>query len=288
MKFCADRVHGDLLVREGHLSNRYLLVFDERESTGTLRKGQATSTGTCIICITFQVRHPPPDRCRTHPRPPHSPHRGRGRVSMGPKAEACANIHPTAGVGGSVARRSSDSKRWPARIFHPPPRTPPVTKWRNDAVPRMRSAADAPESYAPATFSRPVDAPDRGGGGRRPGAPGAGAQHRRGRSLHRGRAARRGGEDGSRGARPGRDMALWEDRSGRHTGCARRFPHDSAVATPMRRGAGRNDPPRAPESESDGAHRAPRRARGRWRSSGAPARTDPDDHPAKDSTGHAR
>ena len=34
----------------------------------------------------------------------------------------------------------------------------------------------------PAPSSRPVDAPDRGGGGRRPGAPGAGAQHRRGRA----------------------------------------------------------------------------------------------------------
>ena len=61
----------------------------------------------------------------------------------------------------------------------------------------------------------------------------------------------------------GREMALWEDRSGRHPGCARRFPHDSAVSAPMRWGAGRNDPPRAPESESDGGRRAPRRARGR-------------------------
>ena len=237
-----------------------------RESTGAFHKGQAVPTGACMPCIIFcsssaagPLPHPPPAR----------------------------PIHPAAGAGGSVAGQSGDSKRWPARIFHPPPRTPPVTKWRNDAVLRMRSAADAPESYAPAAFSRPVDAPDRGGGGRRPGAPGAGTQHRRGRSLHRGRAARRGGED-SRGARPGRDMALREDRSGRHPRCARRFPHDSAVATPMWRGAGRNDPPRAPESESDGVRRAPRRARGRWRSSGAPARTDPDDHPAKDSTGHAR
>ena len=208
------------------------------------------------------------------PRLPHSPrpsHRERGWSSDG---------------------RSGTSKRWLTRIFHPPPRTSPVTKWRNDAVPRMRSAADAPESYAPATFSRPVFPPRRRPGPRRRRGPsaersGCGAQHRRGRSLHRGRAARRGGE-GSRGARPGRDMALWEDRSGRHPGCAQRFPHDSAVATPMWRGAGRNDPPRAPESESDGVRRAPRRARGRWRSSGAPARTDPDDHPAKDSTGHAR
>ena len=182
-------------------------------------------------------------------------------------------IHPAAGAGGSVAGQSGDSKRWPARIFHPPPRTPPVTKWRNDAVPRMRSAADAPESYAPATFSRPVFPPRRHPGPRRRRPPvgrsGCGAQHRRGRSLHRGRAARRGGE-GSRGARPGRDMALWEDRSGRHPGCAQRFPHDSAVATPMWRGAGRNDPPRAPESESDGVRRAPPDALGVG--GGAPAR----------------
>ena len=115
------------------------------------------------VCLTSHfVRRPLPDRCRTRPARP---------------------IHPTAGAGGSVAGRSGDSKRWPARIFHPPPRTPPITKWRNDAVLRMRSAADAPESHAPATFSRPVDALDRGGGGRRPGAPGAGAQHRRGRRL---------------------------------------------------------------------------------------------------------
>ena len=170
---------------------------------------------------------------------------------------------PTASAGGSAAGRSGGSKRWLAHIFHPSPSTPPVPKWRNDAIPRERRSRRAPESYAPATFSRPVDAPDRGGGGRRPGAPGAGAQHRRGRNLHRGRAARRGGEDGSRGARPGRDMALWEDRSGQHTGCARRFPHDSAVAAPMRRCAGRNDPPRAPESGFDGGRRAPQRARER-------------------------
>lgn len=87
------------------------------------------------VCLTSHfVRRPLPDRCRTRPARP---------------------IHPTAGAGGSVAGRSGDSKRWPARIFHPPPRTPPITKWRNDAVLRMRSAADAPESYAPATFSPP-------------------------------------------------------------------------------------------------------------------------------------
>ena len=81
---------------------------------------------------------------------------------------------PTASVGGSAAGRSGGSKRWLAHIFHPSPSTPPVPKWRNDAIPRERRSRRAPESYAPATFSRPVDAPDRGGGGgRRPSAPGA-------------------------------------------------------------------------------------------------------------------
>ena len=103
------------------------------------------------VCLTSHfVRRPLPDRCRTRPARP---------------------IHPTAGAGGSVAGRSGDSKRWPAHIFHPPPRTSPITKWRNDAVPRMRSAADAPESYAPATFSRPVFPPRRRPGPRRRGPP---------------------------------------------------------------------------------------------------------------------
>ena len=41
-------------------------------------------------------------------------------------------------------------------------------------------------------------------------------------------------------------LAPWEDRSGGHLGCARRFPHDSAVVAPTCWGAGANDPPRAP------------------------------------------
>ena len=81
---------------------------------------------------------------------------------------------PTVSAGGSAAGRSGGSKRWLAHIFHPSPSTPPVPKWRNDAIPHERRSRRAPESYAPATFSRPVDAPDRGGGGgRRPSAPGA-------------------------------------------------------------------------------------------------------------------
>ena len=69
-----------------------------------------------------------------------------------------------AGTGGPVAERSGDSKRWPARIFHPPPRAPPIPKWRNDAIPRTRRSRRAPESHAPATFFRPADAPGRNGG----------------------------------------------------------------------------------------------------------------------------
>ena len=45
-------------------------------------------------------------------------------------------------------------KRWPAHIFHPRSRTPPVLKWRNDAVSRARTSAGAPERYAPATLFR--------------------------------------------------------------------------------------------------------------------------------------
>ena len=69
-----------------------------------------------------------------------------------------------AGVDGPVAERSGGSKGWPARIFHPPPRAPPIPKWRNDAIPRTRRSRRAPERYAPSTFFRPADAPGRNGG----------------------------------------------------------------------------------------------------------------------------
>ena len=69
-----------------------------------------------------------------------------------------------AGVDGPVAERSGHSKRWPAHIFHPSPRAPPVPKWRNDAIPRTRRSRRAPERYAPSTFFRPADAPGRNGG----------------------------------------------------------------------------------------------------------------------------
>ena len=60
--------------------------------------------------------------------------------------------------------RSGTSKRWLTRIFHPPPRTSPVTKWRNDAIPHERRSRRAPESYAPSTFFRPADASPDGSG----------------------------------------------------------------------------------------------------------------------------
>ena len=61
-----------------------------------------------------------------------------------------------AGVDGPVAERSGGSKGWPAHIFHPPPRAPPIPKWRNDASPRTRRSRRAPERYAPSTFFRPA------------------------------------------------------------------------------------------------------------------------------------
>ena len=80
------------------------------------------------------------------------------------------------------------------------------------------------------------------------------------------------------GARPERETASREDRSHRHPGCAWRFPRDCAVVAATRWGAGRNDPPKAPESESDGTADRP----------DAPARTAPDDHPVADSAEHTR
>ncbi len=57
---------------------------------------------------------------------------------------------------------------------------------------------------------------------------------------------------------PGPVLALWEDRSREHTGCARRLPHDSAVFMRPMRGALRNDPPRAPFSAPIGRRGAGR------------------------------
>ncbi len=48
--------------------------------------------------------------------------------------------------------RAGGSKRWSARIFHPPRRAPLVPKCCNDAIPRTRRSRHAPESHAPSTF----------------------------------------------------------------------------------------------------------------------------------------
>ena len=118
--------------------------------------------------------------------------------------------------------RAGGSKRWSARIFHPPRRTPLVPKCCNDAIPRTGRSRHAPESHAPSTFftlptppgrkgedtaspgpSPGVDAPghDSGGRCRRPGCrrgsrhlgprgrgrrPGARGNRRRAKGLTRG------------------------------------------------------------------------------------------------------
>ena len=96
--------------------------------------------------------------------------RGRGRTRGRRCTRGRRHIRPVrpvrlvAGWGVPGTGWSGESKRWPARIFHPPPRTPPATKWRNDAILRMRWSRRAPERYAPATFFRRADASSRDGG----------------------------------------------------------------------------------------------------------------------------
>ena len=74
----------------------------------------------------------------------------------------------------------------------------------------------------------------------------------------------RAGEDraegGFRGARSGREAAPWEDRSRRHPSTLAPQPRNHAEIAERIRGARPNDPPRAPESGSDGARRSTPRA----------------------------
>ena len=119
-----------------------------------------------------------------------------------PRRPACP-VRPTCitrlttGAGEPVGGRSGDPKRWPAHIFHPPSRAPPIPKWRNNAIPRMRGSRRAPERYAPATFFRRADASSDRSGPRRPPPPqdhhrhrpgprqrGPPAGHRRGNHRH--------------------------------------------------------------------------------------------------------
>ncbi len=122
-----------------------------------------------------------------------------------------------AGTGGPVAERSGDSKRWPARIFHPPPRAPPIPKWRNDAIPRTRRSRRAPESHAPATFFRPADAPGRNGGA-------AGGLHRAQTVIGTGPAATAGVASRSpRGNHRTGPGGVGRDGTGPHGGTASRM-----------------------------------------------------------------
>ena len=144
-------------------------------------------------------RPAPPPRARRRPRGPPLAWGAAGP----PSTPTSTTPRAPARVGRGRARRrvSTDTrqstfpavqKRWPARISHPPPRTPPIPKWRNDAIPCARGSRRAPGSHAPATFLSPADAPgprrrgcrrlrpysgrhrprpDRGRGGRWPGSP---------------------------------------------------------------------------------------------------------------------
>ena len=241
----------------------------------------------CIIFCSSSAAGPLP-----HPPPsaPFTPPRARaGRRRSGPAAQK----------GG---RRVSFTLR-PAPL---PSRSGAMTPFPGCAAPPTHPKVMRRPPF-PAPSSRPVDAPDRGGGGRRPGAPGAGAQHRRGRRLAgvaRPHEAEKAPAEPARGGiwrsgrivRAGTPDALGDfrmiPRLRRRCGGVRggtilpehqnRNPMGSAER-PDALGVGA-----APQTMRPPAWRVPRRARGRWQSSGAPARTDPDGHPAKDSTGHAR
>ena len=82
------------------------------------------------------------------------------------------------GTGGRPRSSGAVRKRWPTRIFHPPPRALPAPKWRNDAISRTCRSCRAPESYASATFSAWAAPPVRPRGAPSPASPGAAAQTR--------------------------------------------------------------------------------------------------------------
>ena len=90
--------------------------------------------------------------------PPGSSTADRGRAGAAPVGLEGARSAADRGRAGGG--RSDDSKRRPARAFDLPPRTPPAPKRRNDAIPRTRTDADAPERHAPATSSTPLARPE--------------------------------------------------------------------------------------------------------------------------------
>ena len=81
-----------------------------------------------------------------------------GRIPCGRPAPHLALERLSDERGSRVGGRADETKRWPARIFHPRARALLVLKWRNDAVPHERRSPRAPERYAPATFFRAAGA----------------------------------------------------------------------------------------------------------------------------------
>ena len=84
----------------------------------------------------------------------------RGRARRRPREVGGRSLRRGSRAGGPAADGPTTSKRRPARAFDLPPRTPPVPKRRNDAIPRTRTDADAPERHAPATSSTPPARPE--------------------------------------------------------------------------------------------------------------------------------
>ena len=153
-----------------------------------------------------------------------------------PRRPACP-VRPTCitrlttGAGEPVGGRSGDPKRWPAHIFHPPSRAPPIPKWRNNAIPRMRGSRRAPERYAPATFFRRADASSDRSGPRRPPPPQDHHRHRPDRN--------------SKGRRPGTAAGI--------TATPRGSPRAEPVPTPGFRW--KNMELRKPAPAAPGPHR---------------------------------
>ena len=158
-------------------------------------------------------------------------------MSAGSRVRPACPVRPTCitrlttGAGEPVGGRSGDPKRWPAHIFHPPSRAPPIPKWRNNAIPRMRGSRRAPERYAPATFSGAPTHPrtEAGPGG-----------------LHRPRTITDTGPDrNSKGRRPGTAAGI--------TATPRGSPRAEPVPTPGFRW--KNMELRKPAPAAPGPHR---------------------------------
>ena len=121
---------------------------------------------------------------------------GAGEPSAG-SAVVVSDISPHHRRGRTGRRTVRRPKKVASAYLSPPSRAPPIPKWRNNAIPRMRGSRRAPERYAPATFFRRADASSDRSGPRRPPPPqdhhrhrpgprqrGPPAGHRRGNHRH--------------------------------------------------------------------------------------------------------